>query len=515
MMLRTFYTGDTWIKLLRRVLFMLLLAAVFASCFTTRLVPFSYSDRAVFISVAEYIRSGSRLYVDIYDNKDPLFYYAVSGQRILGPFAEYGFELLTVGITAVCAYDISKLIGCSQNKRQSKLLIIALPFLVTGAFWEPGLTHLPATALSLLACDLFLRGKLILAGGSIGLVVFVKLIMFPLPATFCLAYEFLTWNNLNSLKRIRRLIAGFILVGFFITALLLAKQELVAYLQTQWNNVFYSQSPLIDNSSPFSSFASHLRTMFLGAPQKHVLLASLIAIVALVGYLSTRTEMVKQKATFMASLATCAVSVVILGLTGLWDHHLQLIYFSQVLMLTCVVTGLNFKGRRSDYWSGLLVLMLALLLSGSTSWRFYIESPTRFVSKTLAVAAASTEAKDFRSEYPSGAAFARLGQNTSVIPYGAPNDKLVCPDFHQYYFYDSAKLDRILACASTAPVLLVDDSFTAWKTAPGWLPQESQIQVLEKNWNDFVAAGEKMIQANFSCKTLEEVRICTKHDAQA
>jgi len=168
----------------------ILIAIFFITCFTLRLIPDPSSDRAAFVSVAEYLLSGNRLYIDIYDNKDPLFFYAVSMQRLLGTVGEYLFELLMVTIAAVSAYDISRIVEHTGAMRK-RLLLITVPLLVTGTFWFPAYTHLPATAFSLLACALFLRKKMLFAGGCMGLVAFTKLIMFPLPAAFCLTYEFI------------------------------------------------------------------------------------------------------------------------------------------------------------------------------------------------------------------------------------------------------------------------------------------------------------------------------------
>jgi hypothetical protein len=57
-------------------------------------------------------------------------------------------------IAALSAYDIARNLG-SIGKWQQNALLVAVPFLVTGAFWLPGDTHLPATALGLLCCSLY------------------------------------------------------------------------------------------------------------------------------------------------------------------------------------------------------------------------------------------------------------------------------------------------------------------------------------------------------------------------
>jgi hypothetical protein len=490
----------------------MLIVTFFFFCFTARLIPSPTSDRAVFVSVAEYLLSGNRLYIDVYDNKDPLFYYAVSMQRLLGSAAEYMFEFLMLTIATVSAYYISCIIECTGTIRK-RILLIAVPLLVTGAFWIPGYNHLPATALSLLACFLFLRKKMLLTGGCIGLVAFTKLIAFPLPAVFCLAYEVILWDKKVSSVNFKRIVIGFLSASTIIIIILLARHELLGYLQTQRNNFFYSQGLLIDNSSLANSFASHLRTMFLNSRRALLLLLSLIASMIFLAYIATQLRVErKTKAFVISTLTTCIISIIILGLTGIWDHHMSLMYFSQTLILICIAISLNSKKNFANSLFGIAIVVSAILLSGTspiTNWSHYVELPTHIIPKIVSLTQPSPETKAFRAIYPNGTEFARLGQNSHVIPHGLANDKLICPDFQQYYFYSPERLKHILNCVKTASTLVVDSSFARFSKAPDWWPRDSQKQIMIKNWNDFVTAGESIIQAQYSCKILDNIRICS------
>lgn len=485
-----------------------ILIAIFIICFTFRLIPDPSSDRAIFVSVAEYLLSGNRLYIDIYDNKDPLFFYAVSMQRLFGPLGEYLFELLMVTIAAVSAYDISRIVEHTGVMRK-RLLLIAVPLLVTGTFWLPGYTHLPATAFSLLACALFLRKKMLFAGGCIGLVAFTKVIMFPLPAAFCLTYEFILWANKVSRKHFNRIVIGFMSVSAIMIIILLTRHELLGYLQAQQNNFLYSNSVLVDNSSLGNSFASHLRTMFLGSKSKLLLLFSVIASMGFSGYMATQSRVEKKiKAFLIGTLATYIISIIVLGLTGIWEHHQQLIYFSQTLMLIYIAISLNSKKAFAKSSFGIAIVVLAILLSGTLNLRHYVASSGVIMTKTSYLTQESPETKAFRAIYPNGAGFARLGQNSSVIPHGAANDKLLCPEFGQYPFYSPERFRHILDCAKTVPALIVDGSFAHLDKVPDWWPREAQKQIMMENWNDFVTAGESMIKTQYSCKKLGNIRIC-------
>ena len=492
----------------RRFAIGILIAIFFIICFTFRLIPDPSADRAVFVSVSEYLLSGNRLYIDIYDNKDPLFFYAVSMQRLLGVVGEYLFELVMVIIAAVSAYNISRIVERTVTKRKI-LLLIAVPLLVTGFFWLPGSTHLPATAFSLLACSLFLSEKMLLAGGFIGLVAFTKVIMFPLPAAFCLTYEIILWDKENSRTHFNRMVIGFTSVSIMMIMILLTRHELLGYLQAQQNNFLYANNVLVDNSNLGNSFASHLRTMFLGSREKLLLLLSLIASISFSGYIATQSRVEKKiKAFLIGAFATYIISIIVLGFTGSWDQHLQLVYFSQTLMLIYIVINLNLKKAFANSLFGIAIVALAILLSGTLNLPHYVASPREIMTKISYLTQESPETEAFRAIYPNGTGFARLGQNSNVIPHGAANDKLLCPEFAQYPFYSPERFRNILNCAKTAPTLVVDGSFVHLDDTPDWWPREAQEKIIMENWNDFVTEGESIIKTQYSCKKLGTTRVC-------
>ena len=65
--------------------FLILLAGI---AIIPNVIPDRNSDRGVFVSVAERLLAGSILYKEVLDNKEPLFYYFVASQRIVGAYGE-------------------------------------------------------------------------------------------------------------------------------------------------------------------------------------------------------------------------------------------------------------------------------------------------------------------------------------------------------------------------------------------------------------------------------------------
>ena len=68
-----------------------------------RIVPNHDADRGTFVSVAARLLYGDTLYSGVWDNKEPLFYYFVAGQRTLGTWAEVTAEVIILAIAVAAA----------------------------------------------------------------------------------------------------------------------------------------------------------------------------------------------------------------------------------------------------------------------------------------------------------------------------------------------------------------------------------------------------------------------------
>lgn len=65
-----------------------MVAVVVWALVLARAVPGVQWDRGVFVSTAERLRAGNRLYADVWDNKDPLFHYALGRWRTVSPLSD-------------------------------------------------------------------------------------------------------------------------------------------------------------------------------------------------------------------------------------------------------------------------------------------------------------------------------------------------------------------------------------------------------------------------------------------
>jgi uncharacterized membrane protein len=251
--------------------------------------------------------------------------------------------------------------------------------------------------------------------------------------------------------------------------------------------------------------------MFTGMSEKWLLLASLIVSMGFVAYVATRPSVAKTLRAFLiSSLATSITAVLVLGLTGIWKHHLALMYVSQILTLVGITISLNanIQRRLPNPLFSTAIVACAIVLSGTLNWRHYVELPTRMPKRIERVAQVSPESIALLSVYPTGTTFARLGKNTQPIPYGAPNNKIICPEFSQYYFYSPERFENILDCVKTAPTIVVDDEFAQLDGAPAWWPEDAQKQRIMRDWNNFVTEGEKILQSQYTCQIFGKIRVC-------
>lgn len=204
-----------------------------------RMVPVEV-DAGVFISVAERLLAGDRLYTDVWDNKDPLFFYGLALGRLVSPYASF---LLEVGLVLVCSIalvSISRRLGLSASAQVLGGFVMG-PIIITGTGYVAGYTHLPGTALSLAILAVGLARRPATAGVLLGLLAFTKLVMVPFGAAFLMAAAVGSkWEGRRYLVNI----SAAILAAGAIVGVMALRGELQGYWETQLANVSYSQGPV-------------------------------------------------------------------------------------------------------------------------------------------------------------------------------------------------------------------------------------------------------------------------------
>lgn len=462
-----------------------------------RVIPYLGDDRGIFVSVAERILAGDILYNDVWDNKDPLFFFGIAITRIISPYADIFVEVFWIISSGFAALVIARWIGCNEPAAWFAALGMT-PLIMTGGFYVPGHTHLPGIALALWAVAAAISQRFVAAGALLGILVFTKIVMLPIAFLMLLIIIL----SQREWRPVRLTSAGLAVAVAAVLAVLLARGELQPYAQSLVHNASYSQGSLVDGTG--GPFVRHLLRM--ASPQTLSVAVLILLLTAWVVFARTRRgdrfRLDRRSLILSASVGSSLLgAVLVLGFTGLWNHHAQVLYVAAVL---ASIGFIHLLQPMFDIGPALPVVTftsLALCMSGLASPTAYLESVARSISSAPAylqsLGSLSTEAQAVLSVGERGT-YARVGQNDDRgHAYGLANWELVCPRFHQYPFDSAQTLRDVSVCLPSAEVIVVS-------------PTAAQISGYEL-WNAYVERVEAMLRVHYSCTSWEDERICVRH----
>ena len=429
-----------------------------------RAVPGLERDRGIFVSTAERLLAGDRLYVEAWDNKDPLFYYVLAAGRMVSPLMDVVVELTWLLIACLAALALGRHLGCSTAQAVLGAFVVT-PVILTGAHYIAGYTNLPGTALTLLALALSVNRRYAAGGAVLGVLLFLKITNLPL-AVAMVAVVVIR-------RRARRggavLAAGFVAAAGVIAALLQWRGELTPYLQTLRDNLTYAQGPLIDPA--WAGIPGHLGRVLLAGAVTTVVATVLILVI-------DRWLLRGGSDLWPVAAVGLAVAMGILAVSGMWPHHAQILYAPAVLTGLLVVRHLPEADRPAAIATAVLT---GVLLAGGTPL-FHPALPDDLAGRTAAL--------------PPGS-YARVGLNDDFgHAYGLRDRELACPRFAQYPFDSPEVLAQTADCLPQADVILV---------APSAVPDPQYPA-----WNAYLEGVERLLQQQYSCQPRDGARICTR-----
>lgn len=482
---------------------------IFLLFFTTRLVPESVADRSLYQSVAERLLAGDRLYVDVIDNKDPLFYYAVAVQRLIGPFAEYGFELACVLGSSMIAAGLARRFnpGCAVGHR---LVLVGTAFMLTGPLYDLGGSIPPGIVLSLVTIGLATTGRGVATGVALAALLFAKLIYAPIALTFVVVHAV-------ARSTARERATGFLwrcglacaAASAVVLIFMAARGELHGYLAVQQANLFYSQNNVFFSPTLLGNLSNHVLTaLYFG---KVILLLSLVAFL----FLLVRFLRGPAGSTLRPYLAACIaiypVSLAVVALTAIWGPHLSVLHIFLAVAAALAVPDLLTTCSPLIAIPVILGAGWVLSCTGTDTW--LDSNPLEFSDRLEELGASSPEAVALHQVAGKASVrYARLGSDNDFHhASGTRSDWLVCPRFFQYRFTDATELDSILACASKADYLIVDFPEDE-PLAPGtFVTPVANFEELNQRWHRFTADAEAMLKRGFRCVPKREtIRICQR-----
>ena len=455
---------------------------------------FSSPDRGVFVSVAERLVTGDRLYTDVWDNKDPLFYYMLALGRLASPLMDYVIEVAWLVVVAVAAGFVCLRLG----GRWPAVLVagVLVPLTMTGFTYLPGYSYLAGTALGVAVLAALVGRRLVLAGLLLGVLVFSKLLI--LPVVLALVLPWLASAEVR--RRWRPLVAGFAASVGAVTVLLAVRGELVGYLDAQASNVDYSQSRL--DAPAQNPVLDHLSRVLTWREGVSIALVIVIVVVAARARDMRGRLLASDRGWLVVGTGlSLAAALAVVAATGLGPLHSQVLQVPAV-SAACVVAVLLTREGSGAVRSAVVVLAsmaIGYLLAGAAPMSLYASSASFFRGEIGVLLQTPPESAAIQALSGTGA-YARLG---SVYDDGHAKGlsewDLACPRFHQYYFQSRELLDDVLDCALRAPVVLVSDSFA---------PQPPVV--VAPAWDAFVARGEEGLARGYDCRAFDGFRLCER-----
>ncbi|GAB3067030.1 hypothetical protein GCM10027053_33140 [Intrasporangium mesophilum] len=463
-----------------------------------RLVPGTTGDHGTYVSVAERLLAGDRLYVDVWDNKDPLFYYLLAAGRFATPLADIVIEVLWVVVAAVAVFSIARMAGVPR------LLAFAaafggVPLLLTGAAYEPGMTHLPGVALILAAVAVAARRRWVVAGIVVALILFLKLIVVPVAvaAVLVVAIHRRAWSGLL------RAGAAAAVTAIAGVGVLWGRGELGGWLQTFEANVQYAEGDL--SASRYGGAVGHVLRAF-PEDSRGAGLATVASIVFALLVIRRSTApgsggpagpadaALVRAMLWDATAVTLLLGLAVIAVTATWPHHLQALYVPGALALVLVAERLS---QPTESWRAVVAVALAAYLIGGALHPYYSLTAVRDLGGHVQELRGPSPDSRVLQRLPQVGTYARAGSNdVTAHAIGLRDEALACPRFHQYSIDTAATLQAVAACLPTADAVIVDDTLQPEPDAP--------------QWNAYVARVRALVATGYVCVPTSVSQVCLK-----
>ena len=304
-------------------------------------------DQGVFLSIAARVLDGDRLYADVIDNKDPLFFYAhaaalwIGGWR--GPAALDGLWL------AIAALSMALLL---RELQAPPAVLVAgfflYPLALTASWYEPGLSMLGGLAVAPLTGWLWLRGRFALSGAVLAATALLKITVAPIAAAPVVAFLLVGSVPASRLRALGSAALGVLATLATAGSVLALRGELRGYIEVLAFNVRYpDDARRVQGGS--GGLASHLdvvREFFVASGRWQLPLAVtalvFLVVATLIGWRRGGSSF-RQLA--VAAVAASAAALLTLAMTAIWVHHLQMLAFPAALIGAAAVALAASFGR--------------------------------------------------------------------------------------------------------------------------------------------------------------------------
>ena len=458
-----------------------------------RAISGGVADYGFFTAVAERMRAGDTLYVEVWDNKDPFVFFFLAIARNVGPNGVIGSWLLEISwvvIAAIALYVIGKRTQIPSILAAFSAFVLA-PIVILGMPYFMGNTHLPAIALLLAALALIYTNHPVGAGIAIGVLLFFKLVMVPI------ALVTITAALLANRKRpaMVPVLGGLTATLASIGLLLAIRGELVAFVDTQVHNILYSQSPIV--SAEQTGLVQKIGQHVVILVNPHI--AGLILVTALIGiatipYLAAN----KHRWPELSGLWwTTAAAFVMAGLTivatGKWFHHANIFAVSSTLAIVLLAGWLTNQRSTTALIAAILTAAVTYPLAATPPPAHYTSALTEFGQRWSEATTVDSLTRALRDREPTSVSF--IGE--SVPRSGGLEEwTIACRHVAQRPFNPAEIFTETLECLPTSQTIVLTRDFAPEPNFPAF--------------EAFISGVEDLTEREYTCERVETYRICER-----
>jgi len=435
------------------------------------------SDGWVFNSIFVQVSRGARLYADIFDIKDPLYYYAYSVfERIFG----FGGPMLCE--TLISLSIIAVLLAIGRHLRLPTVVTamcagICLLYLFSPAVYFPLNTYQFALLLFFTSLLLAMHGRYALAGGFFAATVFAKMPMVtfaPAAVAIPILRAIPDWSGVW--RHCRGWLVGVVTFTAALVCTLAIRGELFGYFDVIGVNLAYSAA--IQRDLGFSNHPFHSFEVIMGTLCALVMLGLTIGLTLIVLIRVTRQFRAGRAGTGVANTTATGVmaAAVLAGVGGAAILHvgswfidyfecLTPVFFLLPISVALWLRSLNVRVgghlARTVPRRGSLSLLGVASLGGAMVLSGFVE-PAALAGPPQPVSLAFTNVAsidpsvswcfDGYSFAHRSTTFASVGANEFSAECLVPaNMHLVCRLFLQFPWFGSGLLDEFKSCLATKP----------------------------------------------------------------
>ena len=298
-------------------------------------------DMGLFLTVGSLVSKGYKLYREIFEIKDPIFFYSAAGMlKIFGLRGPFLIDIVLITISPILSYLALRNLDFKKEVSFASSIFFTLS--LTGTFYQPFRTQILGIIVLVLAV-VFSGKNNFLVGIFISMIFFTKMSMMVFsPIVIMIIY----YKTQILRKEILSTIFGFLTHTVILITIMQIRGEFIPYLSMVGDNFNYAKDYQKIVGLP-DGIIGHFK-LWNSNYQSLTYYVFTIVLLIFSFKLSFHKPLNRLQ---ISSLITVNLSTILfLGLTNLWVHHLQILAVSSLFNFASIFqiiidqfTSNNFK----------------------------------------------------------------------------------------------------------------------------------------------------------------------------